>query len=76
MDFANGRVDLYSAGMRGGSWPVGIRAVEPINDPKLNTYGAMLDWSRADSLLISARRNDAQGMDLYTVRFRITHPAR
>lgn len=71
MDFADGRVDLYSAGMRGGEWPEGVRAPEPVNDPKLNTYGAMIDWSRHGNLLISARRTDAQGMDLYSVRFRI-----
>lgn len=71
MDFADGRVDLYSAALQGGSWPEGVRAAEPVNDPEMNTYGAMIDWSRRDNLLISARRNDAQGMDLYTVRYRI-----
>jgi TolB protein len=70
-DFAKDRVDLFVTAEAGGAYRAGSRLPEPINDPDRNTYGPMIDWSRPDHLLFSARRDEARGMDLYSVRYRL-----
>lgn len=73
-DFAKDRVDLFAAAPAGTDYPVGTRLPEPINDAVENTYGPMIDWSRPDHLLFSARRNKGRDMDLYSVRYRLAPP--
>jgi TolB protein len=64
-DFDTAQVDLFVAGD-------GVeRLAEPVNDPRHDTYGAMIDWSAPDRLLFSARRTTDRGMDLYSVRYRL-----
>jgi TolB protein len=71
-DFSDGRIDLFVSRSAARGYEVGATLPSPVNDGVHNSYGAMIDWSTPDRLLFSARRNDAQGMDLYTVRYR-TH---
>jgi TolB protein len=71
MDFATGRVDLFVSSGEGGVHGPGERLPEPVNHPDQDTYGAMIDWSAPDRLLISARREAGQGMDLYSVGYRL-----
>jgi TolB protein len=71
-DFSDGRIDLFVSRSAARGYEVGATLPSPVNDGVHNSYGAMIDWSTPNRLLFSARRNDAQGMDLYTVRYR-TH---
>lgn len=71
MDFATDRVDLFVSAERGDAYGPGERLPEPVNHPDQDTYGAMIDWSAPGRLLFSARRDAGQGMDLYSVGYRL-----
>jgi TolB protein len=71
MDFATDRVDLFVSFRDGAVYGPGARLPEPVNHPDQDTYGAMIDWSAPDRLLFSARRDAGQGMDLYSVGYRL-----
>lgn len=64
-DFDTAQVNLFVAGDQVE------RLAGPVNDPRQDTYGAMIDWSAPDRLLFSARRSTDRGMDLYSVRYRL-----
>lgn len=68
-DFGQARVDMFVAVPHKGHYGAGVRLPAPINHERLDSYGAMLDWSRPSRLLYSARRSDALGMDLYAVDY-------
>lgn len=69
-DFAASRVDLY-LGDSAAPRTEAVRLPEPVNHAEQDTYGAMIDWSAPDRLLFSARRRPGQGMDLYSVGYRL-----
>jgi TolB protein len=70
-DFGTSRVDLYFASPRRGRYDAGTRLAPPLNHARLDSYGAMLDWSDPARLLYSARRESDGGLDLYRVRYRL-----
>lgn len=70
-DLAKDRVDLFAAAPIAGAYGTGMRLPEPINDAVGSTYGAMIDWSRPDHLLFSAKRDQSRGMDIYSIRYRL-----
>lgn len=71
MDFATDRVDLFVSSRHGDAYGPGERLPDPVNHPGQDTYGAMIDWSAPDRLLFSARRDAGQGMDLFSVGYRL-----
>lgn len=70
-DFSEGQVNLFVSRATGERYWSGTRLPEIVNDQAGSTYGAMLDWSAPDRLLFSARRDEAHGMDLYSVHYRL-----
>ncbi len=71
MDFATDRVDLFVSFEEGDAYDPGERLPEPVNHGERDTYGAMIDWSAPHRLLVSARRDAGQGMDLFSVGYRL-----
>ncbi len=69
-DFATSRVDLFG-GDGVAPHSEARRLPEPVNDAEQDTYGAMIDWSRPDRLLFSARRSAGRGMDLFSAGYRL-----
>lgn len=70
-DFSEGQVNLFVSRATGGRYESGTRLPDIVNDQAGSTYGAMLDWSAPGRLLFSARRDEAHGMDLYSVHYRL-----
>lgn len=67
-DFATSRFDLF-LGDVDATHSEGDRLPEPINDAEHDTQGPMIDWSRPNRLLFSARRSADHAMDLYSVGY-------
>ena len=72
------RIVLAVATLRAGRYDVGVELPAIVNTPGQNTYGAMLDWSRANQLTISSQRPEARagGTDLYIFRYRLVDEKR
>lgn len=67
-EFATSRFDLF-LGDVDAAHSDGDRLPAPVNDAEQDTQGPMIDWSRPDHLLFSARRSADQAMDLYSVGY-------
>ncbi|HHA2857846.1 TPA: TolB family protein [Stenotrophomonas maltophilia] len=74
LDFGSAPVRQLIAYERGGHYDAGHALPSPMNEPGSDSYGAMLDGSRRDTLTYSARRVGGEGLDLYRVRYRMTRP--
>ncbi|KOQ65922.1 hypothetical protein ABW41_00620 [Stenotrophomonas maltophilia] len=70
-DFGSAPVRQFIAYERGGRYDAGHALPSPLNAPSGDSYGAMLDGSRRDTLTYSARRAGGEGLDLYRVRYRM-----
>jgi len=70
-DFGSAPVRQFIAYERGGRYDAGHALPSPVNAPSGDSYGAMLDGSRRDTLTYSARRAGGEGLDLYRVRYRM-----
>ncbi|NMT74967.1 hypothetical protein HGQ61_19560 [Stenotrophomonas maltophilia] len=73
-DFGSAPVRQFIAYERGGRYDAGHALPSPVNAPSGDSYGAMLDGSRRDTLTYSARRAGGEGLDLYRVRYRMMPP--
>lgn len=73
-DFGSAPVRQFIAYERGGCYDAGHALPSPVNAPSGDSYGAMLDGSRRDTLTYSARRAGGEGLDLYRVRYRMMPP--
>ncbi|WP_444811156.1 TolB family protein [Stenotrophomonas sp. LC732] len=73
-DFGRAPVRQFIAYERGGRYDAGHALPSPVNAPSGDSYGAMLDGSRRDTLTYSARRAGGEGLDLYRVRYRMMPP--
>ncbi|KLO00006.1 hypothetical protein AA979_08810 [Stenotrophomonas maltophilia] len=73
-DFGSAPVRQFIAYERGGRYDAGHALPSPVNAPGGDSYGAMLDGSRRDTLTYSARRAGGEGLDLYRVRYRMMPP--
>ena len=73
-DFGSAPVRQFIAYERGGCYDAGHALPSPVNAPRGDSYGAMLDGSRRDTLTYSARRAGGEGLDLYRVRYRMMPP--
>ena len=71
MDLRKDRVELFVASPRDGRYDAGTLLPPAVNAGRGDAYGPMLDWSHPGRLAFSARRDDATGMDLYLVRYRL-----
>lgn len=67
-DLTTDRIDLFAADAPGGQYEAGTRLPPSVNSG--DAYGPMLDWSHPGSLTFSAKLSGAEGMDLYTIRYR------
>ncbi|WP_401750405.1 TolB family protein [Stenotrophomonas muris] len=70
-NFGSAPVRQFIAYERGGRYDAGHALPSPLNAPSGDSYGAMLDGSRRDTLTYSARRAGGEGLDLYRVRYRM-----
>ncbi|TGQ76252.1 hypothetical protein EN850_33460, partial [Mesorhizobium sp. M8A.F.Ca.ET.207.01.1.1] len=73
-NFGSAPVRQFIAYPRGGRYDAGHALPSPLNEPGGDSYGAMLDGSRRDTLTYSARRADGAGLDLYRIRYRMSRP--
>lgn len=73
-DFGSAPVRQFIAYERGGRYDAGHALPSPVNAPSGDSYGAMLDGKRRDTLTYSARRAGGEGLDLYRVRYRMMPP--
>ncbi len=71
MDLRRDRVELFVASPRDGRYDAGTLLPSTVNTGRGDAYGPMLDWSQPGRLTFSARRDEATGMDLYLVRYRL-----
>lgn len=74
LDFGSAPVRQFIAYPRGGRYDAGHALPSPLNEASGDSYGAMLDGSRRDTLTYSARRAGGEGLDLYRVRYRMSRP--
>ncbi|WP_313413484.1 hypothetical protein [Stenotrophomonas sp.] len=74
LDFGSAPVRQFVAYEHAGRHDAGHALPSPMNEPGGDSYGAMLDGSRRDTLTYSARRAGGEGLDLYRVRYRMTQP--
>lgn len=70
-DFRTGRVEVFVSRPYARQYDTGALLPPPANSSAHDTYGAMLDWSGADRITLSARRAQENGMDLYVMRYRL-----
>ena len=73
-DFGSAPVRQFIAYARGGRYDAGHALPSPLNEASGDSYGAMLDGSRRDTLTYSARRAGGEGLDLYRIRYRMSRP--
>ncbi|MBN4940330.1 TolB family protein [Stenotrophomonas pavanii] len=74
LDFGSAPVRQFIAYDHGGRYDAGHALPSPLNEPGDDSYGAMLDGSRRDTLTYSARRAGGEGLDLYRIRYRMSRP--
>nr|WP_313225781.1 hypothetical protein [Stenotrophomonas pavanii] len=74
LDFGSAPVRQFIAYDHGGRYDAGHALPSPLNEPGGDSYGAMLDGSRRDTLTYSARRAGGEGLDLYRIRYRMSRP--
>ncbi|MGS1319505.1 MULTISPECIES: TolB family protein [Stenotrophomonas] len=74
LDFGSAPVRQFIGYERGGRYDAVHALPSPVNQASGDSYGAMLDGSRRDTLTYSARRAGGEGLDLYRVRYRMTRP--
>lgn len=72
-DLMADRIDLVFALENDGGYTVGAALPLGVNDAQGDTYGPMLDWSTPRRFTYSGRRPGGGNMDLYTVRYRLSH---
>jgi Tol biopolymer transport system component len=75
-DLQADRIDLVFATLDDGAYGAGETLPLGVNDAQGDTYGPMLNWADREQITFSGRRGSVGGMDLYVVRYSLSHGVR